>query len=86
MAQQSPQPAASRSELSWTTGAVSNAPPAEMLQQRRHSLVHRDATIAATEHITQHAQLKIVRVSGSNKIRKQHVIGCEYMHTMVTGQ
>jgi len=35
---------------------------------------------AATNHMTQDAHLKIVRKTGSSRNKKQHVVGCEYIH------
>jgi len=49
-------------------------------QQRRHKLVHHDAAKAATKHMTQDAQLKIVRKTGSRKNKKQHAVGCKCIH------
>jgi hypothetical protein len=49
-------------------------------QERRHKLVHHNATNAATKHMTQDAHLKTVRMTGSNKNKKQHAVGCEYIH------
>jgi hypothetical protein len=34
---------------------------------------------------TQDAHLKIFRKTGSSKHRKQHLVGCEYIHTEVKG-
>jgi hypothetical protein len=36
-------------------------------QDRRHNFVHRDTANAATKYMTQDAQLKIVRKTGSRK-------------------
>jgi len=43
-------------------------------------LVHRKAANAAIKHMTQDAHLQIVRKSGSSKNKKQHAVGCEYIH------
>jgi hypothetical protein len=48
--------------------------------ERRHKLVHHDATNAATKRMTQDAKLKIVRKTGSRKNKKQHAVGCECIH------
>jgi len=85
MAPQTPQPGVIESESSWTMCASSNAPLAETQQQCRHQLVHRDAAIAATEHMAQDADLKMVRKTRRSNNRKQHAIGCEYLHIDVTG-
>jgi hypothetical protein len=54
-------------------------------QERRHQLVHRQAADAATKHMTKDAHLKIVRKTGSSRTKKQHAVGCEYLHTAVNG-
>jgi hypothetical protein len=51
MARQTPQPGVIQSELSQTTSSSYTAPLAETELQRRHQLVHRDASIAATENM-----------------------------------
>ena len=65
------------SEWSGTTGASSNAPPAETQLQRRHHLVHCHGAIVAAENITQEARLKTVRKTRQSKNKKQYAIGCE---------
>jgi len=62
------------------TGASSYAPLAETQQQHRHQLVHRDAAIAATKSMARDAHSTIVRKTGHCNNRKQHAIGCEYLH------
>jgi hypothetical protein len=54
-------------------------------QERRHQLLHRKAADAATKHMTQDAHLKIICNTGSSTNKKQHAVGCEYLHTMVNG-
>jgi len=56
-------------------------------QERRQKLVHRDAADAVTKHMTQDAQLNIVRKTSSRRNRKQHAVGCEYIHfDVISGQ
>jgi len=83
MAPETLPPSAIEAESSRTTGASRNAPLGKTQQQRRHQLVHRDATIVATENMTQDAHLKKVRKTGSSKNKKQHAIGCESIHICV---
>ena len=77
------QPGAIGAESSRTTGASNNAPPGKTQQQHRHQLVHRDATIVATEHMTQDPHLKLVRETGRTKHNKKHAIGCELIQLNV---
>jgi len=86
MTTQTPQTGKSGSESSETTGASFNASLQGTQQQRRHQLVHREAANVATENMTQDAHLKIVRKTGSSTNKKQHAIGCEYVHIMVDGR
>jgi len=56
-------------------------------QECRYKLVHRDAANAATKHMIQDVHLKIVRKTGSRRNRKQHVVGCDYIHIdAISGQ
>ena len=48
--------------------------------------MHREAANVATENMTQDAHLQIVRKTGSSTNKKQHAIGCEYVHNMVDGR
>jgi len=61
-------------------GATSNTDILGTQQERRHKLVHRDAANAATKHMTQDAHLNILHKTGSRKNKKQHGVGCEYIH------
>ena len=54
-------------------------------QECRRQVVHRDAADVATSDMTQDAHLKVVRKTGSTQNKKQHVVGCEYMHIKVNG-
>jgi len=49
-------------------------------QERRQKLDHRDTVNAATKHMTQDAHFKIVHKTGSIRNKKQHVVGCKYIH------
>jgi len=85
MTTQTPQAGESGSKSSETTGASFNASLQDTQQQRRHQLVHREDANVATENMTRDAHLKIVRKTGSSRNKKQHTIGCEYVHIMVDG-
>jgi len=80
MATETLQPGAIGAESSRMTGPLTNAPPCETQQQRRHQLVHRDAAIVATKNLAQDAHLQMVHKTGSSKNQKQHAIGCESIH------
>jgi len=54
-------------------------------QTRRHQLVHRDSANAATRNITPDAHLEIVHDTVSSTHKRQHAVGCEYIHTRVDG-
>jgi len=86
MTTQTPQTGESESESSETTGAWFNASLQGTQQQRRHQLVHRKSANVATENMTQDAQLQIVCKTGSSTNKKQHTIGCDYVHIMVDGR
>ena len=83
MVPQTPQPGVIESELSWTTGAISNVPLADTQQQRKHQLVHHDGIIADNRNMAQDAHLKIVRQTGRSNCSNQHAIRCEYLHVDV---
>jgi seryl-tRNA(Sec) selenium transferase len=74
---ESPPPGESGSNTGRLAGATSNTDILGTQRKRRHKLVHRDATNAATKHMTQDAHLKIVRKTGSRQNKKQHAVGCE---------
>jgi len=82
---QPPPPGESRSNTSRLAGAPSNMEILGTQQERRHYLVHHDAANGATKHMTQDAHLKIVRKAGSSKNKKQHAVGCEYIHIEAKG-
>jgi len=77
---QPPPPGGSRSNTGRLAGATSNTEIIGTQQERRPNLVHRDAANAATKYMTQVAHLKIVRKTGSSKNKKQHAVGCVYIH------
>jgi hypothetical protein len=66
-------------------GATSNTEFLGTQQERRHKVVHRNASNVATKHMTREAHLKIVRKTGSSKNNKQHAVGCEYIHIVANG-
>jgi len=82
---QSPQPGESISESTRLMATSPNASLTGKQQQCRHQLVHHDGANATTQNMTQDAHLKIVRKTRSSKNRKQHAIGCEYIHIEVNG-
>jgi len=81
-----PQPGESGSKSSRLAGATSGMPIIGTKGERRHQLVHRDAANAATKHITQDTDLKIIRKTGSSQNTKQLAVGCEYIHIEVNGR
>jgi len=85
MTTQTPQTGESGFESSETKGASFNASLQGTQQQHRHQSVHREAANVGTEKMTQDAHLKIVCKTGSSMNKKQHAIGCEYVHIMVDG-
>jgi len=82
---QPPPPGNSGANTSQLAGATSNPEILGTQQERRHKLVHCDAANAATKRTTQVAHLKIVRKTGSSKNKKQHAVGCEYIHMEANG-
>jgi len=66
-------------------GVTSNTEILGTQQECRHKFVHRDAANAATNHMTQDAHLKIVCKTGSRRNKKQHAVGCEYIHIDAIG-
>jgi len=82
---QPPPPDESGSNTGRLAGATSTTEIPGTQQERRHKLVHRDAGDAATKHMTQDAHLQIVRKTGSRRNKKQHVVGCEYIHIDAIG-
>jgi len=82
---QPPLPGESGSISGQLAGATSHTHILGTQQERRHKFVHRDATNAATKHMTQDAHLKIIRKAGSRKNKKHHALGCEYIHIEAKG-
>jgi hypothetical protein len=83
---QPPQPGPSGSKSGQLADASSNMSLIGTQQERRHQLVHRKAADAATKHMTEDAHLKIVRKTGHSTNKKQHAVGCEYLHTAVNSR
>jgi hypothetical protein len=82
---QPPPPGESGSNTGRLAGATSNTEFLGTQQERRHKLVHRNASNVATKHMTREAHLKIVRKTGSSKNKKQHAAGCKYIHIVANG-
>jgi len=80
MATQIPQPGENGIEVGGSTGITPNTLFSGTQQERRHQLVHCNAANAATKNMTKDAHLKIVRKTESSKHKKQHAIGCKYIH------
>jgi len=85
MDKQPPPPGGGGSNTGRLAGSTSTTEIIGTQQEHRHKLVHRDAANAATKHMTQDAHLKIVRKTGSSKNKKQHGVGCEYIHMKANG-
>jgi len=66
-------------------GATSHTAILGTQQERRHKLVHCYAANASTQHMTQDPYLNIVAKTGSSKNKKQHVVGCEFVHIEPNG-
>jgi len=73
------------SKSSWLAGTTSNTSLIGTQQECTHQLVHRDAAIAATRNIMQDTHLNIICPTGSSNNRKQHAVGCGYIHVVVNG-
>jgi len=82
---QPPPPGESRSYTGRSVGATSNTDILGTQRERRHKLVLHDAAYAATKPMTEDAHLNIVRKTGSSKNKKQHAVGCEYIHIEANG-
>jgi len=67
-------------------GASSNASIEGTQQKHKHQLVHREAANVATNNMTQNTHLEIISETGRSTNKKQHAIGCEYIHIMVDGR
>jgi len=80
---QTPQRRVTVSESSWTTCILSAMSQIGTQQQCWQQLVRHDAAHAASSHMTEDANIKIFRKTGSSRNEKQHVIECEYIHTGV---
>jgi hypothetical protein len=80
---QPPQPGPSGSKSGQLADASSNMSLIGTQKERRYQSVHREAANVATKHMTEDAHLKIIRETGSGTNKKQHAVGCEYLHTAV---
>jgi len=68
--------------LAWATSTT------EILgtqQERRRKLVYRDAAIVATKDVAQDEHSKIIHKTVISQNKKQHAVGCEYIHMEVNG-
>jgi hypothetical protein len=84
---QPPPPCESGSITGRLAAATTNTDILGTQQERRHKLVHRNAADAATKHMTQDANLKILRKTGSRRNKKQLAVGCGYIHIdAISGQ
>jgi len=83
---QPPQPGPSRSKSGRLADASSNMSLMGTQQECRHQLVHREAADAATKHMTEDADIQIVRRTGRSTNKKQHAVRCEYLHTAVNSR
>jgi len=82
---QPPEPGQSGSKSSGLAGASINTSLIGTQQERRHQWVHRDTANEATKNMTHDAHLKIIRKTGSSTNKKQHAVGCEFIHSLVNG-
>jgi hypothetical protein len=84
---QSPSTGESGSNTGRLAVATTNTDILGTQPERKYKLVHRDGADAATKHMTQDAHLKIVCKTGSRRNKKQHAVGCEYIHIeAISGQ
>jgi len=79
-----PQPDGSGSKSSGLVGATSSTSLTGTQQECRHLFVHSDGANAVTKQMTQDANLKMVCKTGCSKSKKQHGVGCEYIHIEVS--
>ena len=77
---QPPPPGESGSNTGRLADATTNTDILGTQQECRHKLVHHDAADAAPKNMTQDAHVKIVRKTASRRNKKQHPVGCEYIH------
>jgi len=82
---QAPQPGQRRFKPSRLAATSSNTSLIGTQQDRRHQLVHCDNANAATKNLPQDSYLNIVHKTGCSPNKKWHVVGCEFIHTMVNG-
>jgi len=85
MAKQPPQPDLIGYISSPLAGASSNSSSSGTPQPCRHQLIHRDAANVATKNDTHDPHSKLACNPGGGKNKQQHVVCCEYIHTVVHG-
>ena len=85
MATDTPKLGESGSESIRSMGASSNVSLAGLQQQCWNKFIHHQAVNAASQNMTQDADLKIVCKTGRCKHQKKDAIGCEYIHITVNG-
>jgi len=83
MATETPQDGDSGSELSQMMVDSSNVPFAGPQQHLEYQSGHGKGADVATVNMTEDADLKIVPKTASSKNKKQHAVGCSYIHTRV---
>ena len=83
---QPPQRGPSGSKSGQMADALPNMSHIGTQDERRHQLAHREAADAATKHMTDDAHLKIIRKTALSINKKQHAVGCEYLHTAVNSR
>jgi hypothetical protein len=87
MPTQTPQPGENGTEPGRSPSVSPNMSLSGTLQEHRHQFIHCNAVNVATKNMTQDAHLKIVSKTESSMNKKQHAIGCEYIHlTVYDGQ
>jgi hypothetical protein len=82
---QPPPPGKSGSNTGRLTVATSHIQNLGTQQECGQTLVHHNATNAATKHTTQDRHLKIVRKTARSKNTKEHAVGCEYIYNAGNG-
>jgi hypothetical protein len=75
-----PPPGESGSNTGRLAGATSHTELLGKQQECRPKLVHSNAANAATKYMTPDAHLKVVWKTSSSQNKKQHAVGCEYIH------
>ena len=83
MATKTPQPAENGTEPGGSTGISPDTSLSGTQRECRHQLVHCNAANVATKNMSQDAHLQIIHKTESSKNKKQHAIGCKYIHIKV---